>query len=87
MTMLKIDYERLKKATDILYEAIDYSGIHYVELDTKCYDITRIKGVGSSMELPVEYLPVLALKLLMEFDHVKTTVEIIAKRFQEGKWE
>jgi len=37
--------------------------------------------------VPVEYLPMLALKLLMEFEHVKATAEIIAKRFQEGKWE
>jgi hypothetical protein len=29
----------------------------------------------------------LALRALMEFERVKDTVEILAKRFREGRWE
>jgi hypothetical protein len=84
---IKIDHEKLKKAIDMLYEAIDYSGIHYVELRTECYRTTTIKGIENYIEVPVEYLPMMALRLLMEYEHVKTSVEIVAKRFQEGRWE
>jgi hypothetical protein len=85
---VKINYEKLKQALDALYEAIDYSGMHYVkEIKTECYRTTIIKGLDGSIEVPVEYLPMLALKLLMEFEHVKDTIEIVAKRFREGKWE
>jgi hypothetical protein len=87
-TMIKIDYEKLKKAVDMLYEAIDYSGMHYInEIKTECYVTTIIKGLDGSIEVPVEYLPMLALKLLMEFEHVKTSAEIVMKRFKEGIWE
>jgi len=86
--IVRIDYEKLKKAVDMLYEAIDYSGMHYIEeVRTECYRTTVIKGLENYIEVPVEYLPILALKLLMEFEHVKMAVEITAKRFQEGKWE
>jgi len=84
---VKINNEKLKQATDMLYEAVDYSGMHYAEVKTECYAVTVIKGVGGSLEVPVEYLPILALKLLMEYERVKDTVEIIAKRFREGVWE
>ena len=84
---VKIDYEKLKKAIDMLYDAVDYEGMHYVELKTECYRTTIIKGAGGYIEVPIEYLPMFALKLLMEYEHVKTTIEIWAKRFQEGKWE
>jgi len=84
---VKIDYEKLKKAIDMLYEAVDYSGMHYAEFKTECYRTTVIRGVGGAIEMPVEYLPMLALRALMEFEHVKMTVEIMAKRFHEGKWE
>ena len=92
MTRVKIDYEKLKKAMDMLYEAIvDYNDIHYVELKTECYRTTIVKGMGGSIEVPVEYLPMFALKLLMEFEHVKNTVEIMVEtmemRFKEGVWE
>jgi hypothetical protein len=85
--MIKINNEKLKQATDMLYEAVDYSGMHYAEVKTECYATTVIRSVGGSIEVPVEYLPILALKLLMEYEHVKTTVEITAKRFREGVWE
>ena len=84
---VKIDYEKLKKAMDMLYEAVDYNDMHYAEFKTECYRTTVIRGVGGAIEMPVEYLPMLALKALMEFEHVKMTVEIMAKRFHEGKWE
>jgi nitrogen regulatory protein PII len=87
MAMIKIDNEKLKQAVDMLYDAVDYSGMHYAEVKTECYATTVIRGVGSSIEVPVEYLPILALKLLMEYEHVKNTIEIIAKRFREGVWE
>jgi hypothetical protein len=84
---VKINYEKLKQALDALYEAIDYSGVHYVELKTECYDTTVIKMLGSYIEVPVEYLPVFALQLLMEFERVKNAIEIASKRFREGMWE
>jgi hypothetical protein len=84
---VKIDNEKLKQAVDMLYNSIDYSGMHYAEVKTECYATTVIRGVGGSIEVPVEYLPILALKLLMEYEHVKNTAEIIAKRFREGVWE
>jgi hypothetical protein len=87
-TMIKIDYEKLKKAVDMLYEAVDYSGVHYVEFETECRNkITKIRGGGDIIEVPVEYLPVLALKLLFEYERVKTEFETWAKKFQEGRWE
>ena len=84
---VKINNEKLKQAIDMLYEAVDYSGVHYAEVKTECYATSVIRGVGGSIEVPVEYLPILALKLLMEYERVKTAVEIIAKRFREGVWE
>jgi len=87
-SVIKINYDKLKEALDALYDAIDYSGMHYIEeIRTECYSTTVIKGFENYIEVPVEYLPMLALKLLMEFEHVRATVGIIAKRFQEGKWE
>jgi len=85
---IKIDNEKLKKVIDMLYESIDFSGMHYVkEIKTECYATTIIKGLEGSIEVPVEYLPVLALRLLMEYEHVKDTAEIVMKRFREGVWE
>jgi hypothetical protein len=84
---VKIDYEKLKKAMDMLYEAIDYSGEHYAEFDTECYVNTTIKGVKGQIEVPVEYLPMLALKALMEFERIKMVAEAVLKRFKEGVWE
>jgi len=86
--VIKINYDKLKEALDALYEAVDYSGVHYIEgIETECYGTTVIKGLENAIKVPVEYLPMLALKLLIEFEHVRATVEIVAKRFQEGKWE
>jgi len=85
--MIKINNEKLKQAIDMLYDGIDYSGTHYAEIETECYVNTIIKGLKGSTEVPVEYLPMLALKLLMEYERVKDTVEIMAKRFREGMWE
>jgi hypothetical protein len=85
--LVRINYEKLKQALDALYEAIDYSGEHYADFDTECYVTTVIKGVEGRIKVPVEYLPMLALKALMEFERIKNTVEIVAKSFQEGKWE
>jgi hypothetical protein len=84
---VKIDYEKLKKAMDMLYEAVDYSGVHYAEFYTECYVNTVVKSAGGRIEMPVEYLPMLALRALMEFERVKDVVEIVAKRFREGRWE
>jgi hypothetical protein len=84
---VKIDNEKLKKAMDMLYDSIDYSGTHYAEIETECYVNTIIKGLKGSIEIPVEYLPILALKLLMEYERVKDIVEVMAKRFREGVWE
>jgi hypothetical protein len=84
---VRINYEKLKQAFDALYEAVDYSGEHYVDFNTECYVTTVIKGVDGRIKVPVEYLPMLALKALMEFERIKNTVEIVAKRFQEGRWE
>ena len=84
---VKINNEKLKQVIDMLHEAVSYSGMHYAEVKTECYATTVIRGVGGSIEVPVEYLPILALKLLMEYERVKTAAEIIAKRFREGVWE
>ena len=84
---VRINYEKLKQAVDMLYEAVDYSGMHHAEFKTECYRTTTIRGVGGAVEVPVEYLPMLALRALMEFEHVRMTVEVMAKRFKEGVWE
>ena len=84
---VKIDYEKLKKAIDMLYEAVDYSGEHFVEFDNECYVTTVVKGKRGHFVIPTEYLPMLALKALMEFERIKMTIEFVAKQFQEGKWE
>jgi hypothetical protein len=57
--MIKINNEKLKQAIDMLYDSIDCSGMHYAEVKTECYTTSIIKGAGGSIEVPVEYLPVL----------------------------
>jgi hypothetical protein len=84
---VKINNEKLKQAIDMLYDAIDFSGMHYVEIKTECYSTTVIRSVGGGIEVPVEYLPVLALRLLFEYENVKSSAEIVMKRFKEGVWE
>jgi len=87
-TMIKINNEKLKQAVDMLYVAVEFEGIHYIEgVRTECLRTIVIKGLESSIEIPVEYAPVLALRLLTEYEKVKEAYEVMAKRFREGVWE
>jgi len=85
---IKINNEKLKEAVDMLHAAVEFEGIHYIEgIKTECLRTVVIKGLESSIEIPVEYVPVLALRLLVEYEKVKEVYEIMAKRFREGVWE
>ena len=85
---IKINNEKLKEAVDMLHAAVEFEGIHYIEgIKTECLRTVVIKGLESSIEIPVEYAPVLALRLLVEYEKVKEVYEIMAKRFKEGMWE
>jgi len=85
---IKINNEKLKEAVDMLHAAVEFEGIHYIEgIKTECLRTVVIKGLESSIEIPVEYVPVLALRLLVEYERVKEVYEIMAKRFREGVWE
>ena len=86
--VIKINNEKLKEAIDMLYAAVEFKGIHYVEnVKTECLRTVVIKGLENSIEIPVEYAPVLALRLLVEYEKVKEVYETMAKRFREGVWE
>jgi hypothetical protein len=85
---IKINNEKLKVAIDVLSAAIEVEGFHYVgEVKVECYRTMIIKGIEGAIEIPVEYAPVLALKLLFEYERTKNAAEIMTKKFQEGVWE
>jgi hypothetical protein len=85
---IKINNEKLKVAIDVLSEAVEVKGFYYVgEVRVECYRNMIIKGIENAIEIPVEYAPVLALKLLLEYERTRNAAEVLAKKFQEGVWE
>jgi hypothetical protein len=87
-TVIRINNEKLKVAIDMLSAAVEHEGMHYVEdVRVECLRTIVIKGLENSIEIPIEYVPVLALRLLKTYESVKDTYEIMAKRFREGVWD
>jgi hypothetical protein len=89
---VKLDNEKLKKALEVLENAIKLGNhlTYAAGIEYRCRDrAIRVTSAmeGESIDVPIEYIPVLARNLLRAyFDVIEQYVEI-TKRLETGVWK
>jgi hypothetical protein len=89
---IKLDNEKLRKALEILEDAIKLGNhlTYAAGIEYRCRDKTiRVTDAieGEYIDVPIEYVPVLARNLLrVYFDVIEQYVEM-TKRLEAGVWE
>jgi len=88
---VKLDNERLKKALEVLEEAVKL-GDRRTYANTIDYDweegVMRVSDVieGRRIDVPIEYVPVLARELLRAYFGVMEQCREKLKRLESGVW-